>query len=184
MDTGAIFGWIEILDNLDYYELLNVEPSATVDDVKRAFHTFATTFHPDGHPGRIATEREALDAIFKRGTEAYMVLSDPAMRSEYDRSLLTAVAAAPPRMQTVPPASMTSAMTGGKRAQSQLPPKLEDKVRGTTARPFARRAEELVEKGDFRQAKLQMVMATHMDPENDALESYLRHIEDELKTRR
>lgn len=181
MDHSAIFGWLELLDNLDYYELLNVAPDATVDDVKRAFHTFATTFHPDGHPGRPTAEIEALDAIFKRGTEAYMVLSDPAMRSEYDRQLVSAVPSAPPRMQTVPPPGVS---TDGKRAQSQMPPKLEDKVRTSSARPFARRAEELVDKGDFRQAKLQMVMATHMDPENDALESYLRHIEQELKTRR
>ena len=183
MDDDALFGWLELLDNLDYYELLNVAPEASADDVKGAFHTFAATFHPDGHPGRADAERAALDAIFKRGTEAYMVLSDPMMRAEYDRKLVTAVSSAPPRMQSVPPAGMGSA-GGGKRAQSQMPPKLEDKVRATSARPFARRAEELVEKGDYRQAKLQMVMANHMDPENDALESYLRDIEEHLKPAR
>ena len=53
-------------------------------------------------------------------------------------------------------------------------------MRSPSARPFARRAEELVLKGDFRQAKLQLVLANHMDPGNDALEGALKDVEDKL----
>ncbi len=35
--------------------------------------------------------------------------------------------------------------------------------------------------GDFRQAKLQLVMANHMDPENEALTEALREAEAVLK---
>ena len=50
-------------------------------------------------------------------------------------------------------------------------------MRSASARPFARRAEELLQKGDLRQAKLQLVMANHMDPDNEALETALRDLE-------
>src|SRR5947209_5860698 len=111
MDSDAIFGWLELLDTLDYYELLNVE--------------------------RVA-ESDALDQIFKRGTEAYMILSDPGARSEYDRQLVVALPSSPPRMRSVPPPNV-----GGR--STQAPPKLEDAARTTSAKPFVRRAEELVD---------------------------------------
>jgi hypothetical protein len=61
------------------------------------------------------------------------------------------------------------------RAAANAP--LEDSVRSPSARPFARRAEELIGKGDLRQAKLQLVMANHMDPDNEALETALRDLD-------
>ena len=175
MDSDAIFGWLELLDTLDYYALLNVDRAAQEDDVKRAFHTFANTFHPDAHAAREEDERRALDAIFKRGTEAYMVLTDPGLRAQYDAQLASSKPDAPPRLATVPPPNVRA---------SQLPPKLEDKVRSPSARPFARRAEELAQAGDLKQAKLQMVMARHHDPDNDALEQYMRDIEEQLRAKR
>jgi hypothetical protein len=53
-------------------------------------------------------------------------------------------------------------------------------VRSPSARPFARRAEELLAKGDLRQAKLQLVMANHMDPGNATLEGAMRDLETKL----
>ena len=53
-------------------------------------------------------------------------------------------------------------------------------MRSPSARPFARRAEELIGKGDLRQAKLQLVMANHMDPDNEALETALRDLDMKL----
>jgi curved DNA-binding protein CbpA len=173
---------VEQLDHLDYYELLGVESDSDTDCIRAAFQEFAATFHPDAHPGRDELERDALEDVFKRGSEAYSVLIDPRLRAQYDQALDAATSdrrpsESLPRMQSVPPPSVSGVPA------SQRPPKLEDIARTPSARPFARRAEELVDKGDLRQAKLQMVMATHMDPGNDALEAYLRHIEEQLKPR-
>jgi len=172
MDGDAIFGWLELLDTLDYYELLAIERDATADDVKRAFHDFATTFHPDGHPGRDDAERGALDAIFRRGNEAYMVLSDPNARERYDAQLASRASGAPRRITSIAP------------AQAAASHRLEDKARTPTARPFARRAEELAHAGDLKQAKLQMVMALHHDPQNDELADYLARLEHRIKAER
>jgi curved DNA-binding protein CbpA len=169
MDSEAIFEWLFLLDHLDYYELFRIDRTATADEVRDAFHAFASAFHPDGHGGRSSEERDALDAIFKRGTEAYAVLADPGMRARYDEALArVGDRVLPPRIRSIPPPSS--------RAPSSAPARLEDIVRTASARPFARRAEELLEKGDIPQAKLQLELAAHKDPDNDALTEYLRSL--------
>ena len=86
---------------------------------------------------------------------------------------------------SAPGPSPTQRLNGGlsrpPAALSVGPPKLEDVVRSQSARPFARRAEELMAAGDFRQAKLQLVMANHMDPGNEALEAAQRENDAKLK---
>jgi curved DNA-binding protein CbpA len=63
----------------DYYELLQITPAATFDQVHKAYRSLAMIYHPDRNsaPGAGA----AMAAI----NEAYMVLSDPSRRCEYDR---------------------------------------------------------------------------------------------------
>jgi DnaJ-class molecular chaperone len=165
--------WLEVLDELTYYELFGLSQDAGADAVREAFHAFSDTFHPDRHMGRPPEEREGLSTIFKRGTEAYMVLTQPDLRALYDAQI------AAQRQQR--PQRMNVGLSRPPRGHSMGPPKLEDAVQSTAARPFARRAEELMAKGDYRQAKLQLVMANHMDPGNEALETALRDIDAKIK---
>jgi DnaJ-class molecular chaperone len=169
-----IAAWMNVLDDLTYYELFGVREDASPDDLREAFHVFCDSFHPDRHIGRDPEERSALSTIFKRGTEAYLVLSDLGLRARYDAQL-DAGPRRPPRMSVGSVASLASM-----GQESLEPPKLEDSVRSPSARPFARRAEELMNAGDFRQAKLQLVMANHLDPENAALEAALKTVESKL----
>lgn len=171
LDSEFIRGWLAVLDTVSYYELFGIPEQATADDVRHAFHKFAFSFHPDQHRERPLRERSSIDAIFKRGNEAFLVLSDPFLRAHYDKELKTS--ASPPRLAQLPKS----------RPPSQGPKRLEDAVRSPNAKPFVRRAEELVAAGDFRQAKLQMVLATHMDEGNDELATYLKFIESKLGRR-
>jgi molecular chaperone DnaJ len=64
----------------DYYDVLGVSRSASVDEVKKAYRKIALKCHPDRNPGdRGAEER------FKEASEAYQVLSDAERRAQYDR---------------------------------------------------------------------------------------------------
>lgn len=167
-----IMAWLEVLDDLTYYELFGIDPEASDDQVRAAFHRFCDAFHPDRHLGRSEPQRAALSRIFKRGTEACLVLSDEALRAQYDGQIATPDSRRPSR---IGPSYRT-------RQPSQVSgiPRLEEAARSPSSRPFARRAEELIQIGDFRQAKLQLVMANHLDPDNEVLEAALREIEGRL----
>jgi molecular chaperone DnaJ len=64
----------------DYYEVLEVSKSASVEDIKKAYRKKAVQFHPDKNPGNKEAEEK-----FKEATEAYSVLSDAESRARYDR---------------------------------------------------------------------------------------------------
>jgi curved DNA-binding protein len=64
----------------DYYGILGVPKTASVDDIKKAYRRLARKYHPDLNPGDKAAE-----AKFKEITEANEVLSDVEKRSQYDR---------------------------------------------------------------------------------------------------
>lgn len=64
----------------DYYEVLEVTKTATVEEIKKAYRKKAIQYHPDKNPG----DKEAEDK-FKEAAEAYDVLSNPDKRARYDQ---------------------------------------------------------------------------------------------------
>ncbi|MDL2208531.1 molecular chaperone DnaJ [Parabacteroides sp. OttesenSCG-928-O15] len=64
----------------DYYEVLGVAKTATVDEIKKAYRKKAIEFHPDKNPDNKEAEEK-----FKEAAEAYDVLSDAQKRQRYDQ---------------------------------------------------------------------------------------------------
>lgn len=67
-------------DKRDYYEVLGVSKTATLDEIKKAYRKLAMANHPDRNPGDKAAEER-----FKEATEAYEILSDDKKRAAYDQ---------------------------------------------------------------------------------------------------
>jgi curved DNA-binding protein CbpA len=59
------------------YDILEVSPTAGVDEIKAAYRRLSTQVHPD---------RGGSGALFRLVREAYEILSDVNLRAEYDRS--------------------------------------------------------------------------------------------------
>lgn len=66
--------------DLDYYEILGVDKSASEADIKKAYRKVAMKYHPDKNPGDAKAEEK-----FKEAAEAYEVLRDPEKRQRYDQ---------------------------------------------------------------------------------------------------
>ncbi|TDO28194.1 J domain-containing protein [Sediminibacterium goheungense] len=62
----------------DYYQLLQIAPSASSGDIRKAYRQLALKFHPDKNNTPDAA------AQFLLINEAYAVLNDPAQRKKYD----------------------------------------------------------------------------------------------------
>ena len=68
------------VEKRDYYEVLGVAKTASIDEIKKSYRKLAMKYHPDKNPGDKGAEE-----MFKEAAEAYGVLSDEEKRAKYDR---------------------------------------------------------------------------------------------------
>lgn len=115
-----------------HYELLGLEPAADADAIKKAFRREIARYHPDKviHLGAEFQEMAATRAA--ELTVAYKTLTDPALREEYDATIL--VGAAAPRPAHAEPFEPPPA-SSPERERTPLPPT------GNQARFAAERAD-------------------------------------------
>lgn len=77
-----------ILDELDYFQALKLEQSATPADIKNAYFRESRTYHPDRYftlpEGELKT---AITRIYKRLNEAWVCLRDDVKRTRYLRDI-------------------------------------------------------------------------------------------------
>ncbi len=64
----------------DYYEILEVPKTATVEEIKKAYRKKAIQYHPDKNPDNKEAEEK-----FKEAADAYEVLSNEEKRRRYDQ---------------------------------------------------------------------------------------------------
>jgi curved DNA-binding protein CbpA len=141
----------------NYYEILEIEPAASQEEIKRAFRLQIARYHPDKvqHLGKefqaMAAERAA------ELTEAYRILSDANLREQYNQmrgqpSPASAPAAAPHAPER--PAAVETPDPAPKHDSHSPPPKAEP---GRTGAQFSH---ERATRDEFvRKATLSRVQA-------------------------
>jgi curved DNA-binding protein CbpA len=163
------------LDLLDYYTLLGLSPEASTAEVKRAFRRFARKYHPDRFAGAPEEKLTRASQIYRRGSEAYQVLTDPTSRRAYDRVVRLG--------QVRLSADERERAEADQRAPAK-PAREAQPICSPQALAFYRRAAEAARSGRWREAWRAMKTALEHEPDNPLLVTRLSQIEARLRTLR
>ena len=157
-----------LMDELDYYQLLEVERGAPTSAVKKAYYLVSRRFHPDANRHLGHDDRTALEHIAKRVSEAYQVLRDGRRRKAYDGQLDAGVG--PMRLQLV---------EAEQRAGQQF---VEERL-GTTpnGRRFFNLARADIDRGDLLAAARNLKMALTFEPKNQFFQQKLDEVKEAQK---
>jgi curved DNA-binding protein CbpA len=150
------------LDALDYYTLLQVAPDATADAVRAAFHQFALRYHPDSYTMASAEDRSRVNQIYRRGGEAYRVLSNASARAAYDAGLAEG--------------KLRHAASGGSEREASRA-QVAKRTVNAKARPFWAKAQAAIRDGQWGPAKLNLQIALGHDPEHPTLTERLAFVQ-------
>jgi curved DNA-binding protein CbpA len=154
------------LDQLSYYDLLQLPETATVDDVRKAFHEFALRYHPDNFTAAPPEKQERAAQIYRRGAEAYRVLCDREQRRAYDKQRERGKLRFDPEEKSAPG-------TEGVGSQAMT-------IKSARARPFVSKATEAYKKSDWATAKLNLKLALQHEPGNPILVARLVDVEQKI----
>lgn len=71
------------MNDLNYYEILEISKNASADVIKAAYRTLVKKYHPDVNSENIRNCEECIKVI----NEAYSILSDPSQKKLYDAKI-------------------------------------------------------------------------------------------------
>jgi curved DNA-binding protein CbpA len=157
----TFMAWAESLPTLSYYAILRVDPASTPTQVKAAFHSFALRAHPDRYVDHEPEVARAAAEVFKRGVEAYSILSKPDLRAKYDKGLVNGkLRLDPDALPSVPPP----------------PPRektIEESAQTPKGKQIAAKADRFITIGRLEDARIQIINATLEEPFNEELKERL-----------
>jgi len=158
-----------LLDELDYYQILEIPRDAPASAVKRAYHTVSRRLHPDANRDLETELRGELERIAKRVSEAYSVLRDGRRRKAYDEKLAGTDGEAP-RLQL----AQAEAAAGRKAVEDHL---------GHTpnGRRFFTLARADIDRGDLPAAARNLQTALTFEPANEAFKKKLTEVREQLR---
>ena len=158
-----------LLDELDYYQLLEVPTDAPGSAVKRAYYKASKRLHPDHNRHLEGDDWTTLQRISRRVAEAYQVLRDNQRRRAYDEQISGGAGAT--RIQLVEAQK--------KAGQDALEAHMGKTPNG---RRFFNLARADIDRADLAGAQRNLKMAMTFEPSNDAFKKKLAEIEEALKS--
>ena len=157
-----------LVDELDYYQLLEISREAPASAVKRAYYTVTRRLHPDANRNLPAADRETLESVARRVSEAYQVLRDGRRRQSYDAQLASGL--------------------GGRirlaEAEAQAEKEAIDHHMGRTqnGRRFFNLARGDIDRGDLASAQRNLRTALTYEPDNTYFKKKLEEVTAALKS--
>lgn len=143
-----------------YYDILGVDPRADSKTIKEAFHKFALRCHPDQYIEAEPQVAQAAAEVFKRGVEAYRILSRPMTRARYDASL----------------AKGNLRYVEHEVEKKPEPPRvraLYEIAKTPRAKQFAVKADRFIALGKLDEARVALITAIQDDHDNEELQRRL-----------
>ncbi len=168
MAPSEIVALSRIIEELDYYQLLDLRRDAGTAEVKRAYHNSSRNFHPDANRHLGNDLRTASHVIAKRVTEAYAVLRDPRRRQAYDRTLEGGTPVV--RMQLADAA-----------AEADRQSTVERGGRTPQGRQFFKLAETDIARGNWASAARNLQTALTFEPDNSVFKERLAQAKKALR---
>jgi DnaJ-class molecular chaperone len=155
-----------LIDELSYYDILELKPEAPASEVRRAYHRVSRRFHPDANRRLQGAARDALEQVAKRVSEAYQVLRDGRRRKAYDGEL----SGGRQRLQLVEAEA---------RADRRS---VEDHLGHTpNGRRFFGLARSDIDNGDLTAAQRNLKMALTFEPQNASFRRKLEEVQQALR---
>ncbi len=157
-----------LIDDLDYFQVLKIEQDATPGQIKAAYYRESRSLHPDKF---FSAESEELKnnalKVYKRVTEAYMVLKDHQKRAKYLADIN-----GPDR------ASKLRFSEESEREQKQG--KEEEPGKTAPARQSYRQAVLQMHDGQWDKARRSLKTALMYEPDNELFRSKLEECQERL----
>jgi DnaJ-class molecular chaperone len=154
---------IKLMDELDYYQILEVSRDAPTSAIKNGYYAVSRRYHPDANRALHGEVRGNLEHVAKRVTEAYSVLRSARRRRAYDGQLAKDRLAVRMRLA---------------EADSQAEKKALEEHLGTT--PNGRRFFALVradiDRNDLDSAIRNLQMALTYEPANQFFKQKLKNL--------
>lgn len=167
MDAAEIRALAGLLDELDYYQLLETKRDVSTSELKKAYYDLSRRFHPDVMRHQPSDLRASGERIAKRLTEAWSVLRDPRRRRAYDQKLSAGDGV---RIQL----GEAEAVAEKKSVEERL---------GTTpnGRRYFTLAHTDIDRGDLKSAARNLQMALTFEPQNAYYKGKLEEIKKQLR---
>lgn len=161
--TAEIRALAGLIDDLDYYQLLEIDPDVQLSQVKQAYYRASRRFHPDAYRTLEGNDRRAVETVSKRVTEAYQVLRDPRRRRAYDNQRTEQDGST--RIRLVEAEARAEAQTQAEHA-------------GTTpnGRKFFTMARQELDRGNRDGAIRNLKMALTFEPKNEHFKARLKEV--------
>lgn len=167
------------LDSTDYYRLLGLERTASERDIHAAFRDFARTYHPDLFTRSSEEHRAAATAIYRRGSEAMQVLTDPDARRLYDKALEQGILRLTAEQRDG--AARAFELHREKYARAAMPK--ENEFRSMRARQLFEHGSSLLTNGDAKGAWKAFTSALELEPDHPLVTKQLYAAERALRGR-